>query len=141
MFFPPRYSGFPIHPLGCLELEAFLLFQGRIQNKFCLFFSFVFLLLLLINLYSKAQHALSLSPSAPPSPYLSLSLFCSICFTSHNIHYITPVTCHCHANNLVLHVTVMPTIFQAPNKLQKLNQNKISLFLTFFIIFNHLSVV
>ena len=24
---------------------------------------------------------------------------------------------------------IMPTIFQAPNKLQKLNQNKISLFL------------
>ena len=34
MDFPPGYSGFPIHPLGCLELEAFLLFQGRIPNKF-----------------------------------------------------------------------------------------------------------
>ena len=36
---------------------------------------------------------------------------------------------------------LMPTIFQAPNKLQKLNQNKISLFLSFFIVFNHLSVL
>ena len=35
----------------------------------------------------------------------------------------------------------MPTILKAPNKLQKLNQNKISLFLSFFIIINHLSVV
>ena len=24
----------------------------------------------------------------------------SFCFTSHNIHYITPITRHCHANNL-----------------------------------------
>ena len=30
---------------------------------------------------------------------------------------------------------VMQTIFQAPNKLLKLNQNKISLFLSFFIFF------
>ena len=34
-----------------------------------------------------------------------------------------------------------PTIFQAPNKLQKPNQNKIGLFPSFFIIFNRLSVV
>ena len=32
-------------------------------------------------------------------------------------------------------------IFQVQNKLQKLNQNKMSLFLSFFIVFNHLSVV
>ena len=32
-------------------------------------------------------------------------------------------------------------IFQAPNKLQKLNQNKINLFLSFFIVFNRLPVV
>ena len=35
----------------------------------------------------------------------------------------------------------MPTLFKAPNKLQKLNQNKISLFLSFFIVFNRFSVV
>ena len=35
----------------------------------------------------------------------------------------------------------MPTVFQAPNKLQKLNQNKISLFLSLFVVFNRLSIV
>ena len=33
-----------------------------------------------------------------------------------------------------------PKIFQAPNKLQELNDNKISLFHSFFIMFNRLSV-
>ena len=36
---------------------------------------------------------------------------------------------------------LMPTILQAPNKLQKLSPNKISLLLSFFIVFNRLSVV
>ena len=35
----------------------------------------------------------------------------------------------------------LPTIFQASNKLYKLNQNKIRLFLSFFIVFGRLSVV
>ena len=60
-FFPPGYSGFPVHPLGCLELETFL-FQGWTPPHPP------------INLYSKAQ--LSLSPP-PPSPF-SLSLLCAI---------------------------------------------------------------
>jgi len=34
----------------------------------------------------------------------------------------------------------MSTIFQTPNKMWKLNQNKISLFLRFFIVFHRLSV-
>ena len=33
------------------------------------------------------------------------------------------------------------SIFQALNKQQKLNQNKTSFSLSFFIIFNHLSIV
>jgi len=36
---------------------------------------------------------------------------------------------------------ISENIFQAPNKQQKLNQNKLSFLLPFFIIFNHLSVV
>ena len=39
----------------------------------------------------------------------------------------------------LLHVIVMPTIFQALNKLQQLNQNKSFSFI--FIVFGHLSVV
>ena len=53
-----------------------------------------------------------------------------ICFTSHNIHYIN-----------LLHVIVIPTIFKALNKRQKLNQNKISFSLSFFVVLNRLSVV
>ena len=37
--------------------------------------------------------------------------------------------------------TKLPTIFQAVNKRQKLNQNKIRFSLSFFIGFNRLSVV
>ena len=54
---PPHYTGFPIHPQRCLELEAFFLFQDRIQKRF---------FLLLMNPYSKAQHAVFLLPPAPP---------------------------------------------------------------------------
>ena len=38
-------------------------------------------------------------------------------------------------------MTAILPIFQALNKLYKLNQNKISLFLSFFIVFDRLSVV
>ena len=109
--FSPGYSGFPIRRQGCLELEAFFLFQGRIN----------FVVFLLMNAYSKAQHACSLSSP----PHLSLSLFCSISVLCHIIF----ITSH------LLYVIVMPTIFQASNKRQKLNQNKIrflSLSLFFF---------
>ena len=100
MGFSPRYSSFPIHPLGlgCLELEDFFLFQGQIQTIF--FF-------LLMNPYSKAQH----SPPPPPPPprpsslRLSLSLFCSISVLGHIIF----ITSH------LLHIIVMPTIFQSLN--------------------------
>ena len=55
---PPVYAGFPIHPQGCLELEAFFLFQDRIQNSF---------------FYSSHESvfqssARCLSPSSPPPP-------------------------------------------------------------------------
>ena len=47
-----------------------------------------------LNPYSKAQ----CSPPPPP-PHLSLSLFCAIWVLHHNnVHYITPITHHCHAN-------------------------------------------
>ena len=51
-----------------------------------------------INPYSKAQHVLSVCLSvclSRPPPFPSVPSF-----TSHNIHYITPITRHCHANIL-----------------------------------------
>ena len=48
------------------------------------------------------------------SPHLSLSLFCSISVLRH----IMFITSH------RLHVIVMPTIFQAPNKLQNFNKTR-----------------
>ena len=48
--------------------------------------------------------SLSLSPSTPsPHPIsspFSVTLLFHFSFTSHNIYYITPITRHCHANNL-----------------------------------------
>ena len=41
--------------------------------------------------------SVSLSLSPPPPPF-SVPLLCHLSFTSHNIHYITPVTRHCYAN-------------------------------------------
>ena len=65
---------------------------------------------------------------SPISSSFSVALLFHFSFTSHNILYITPITRHCHANNL-------------PSTEQKLNQNKISLCLSFSIVFDRLSVV
>ena len=46
--------------------------------------------------YSNAQLSLSLPPPPPPPGHYSAPLS----FTSHNIHYITLITRHCHANIL-----------------------------------------
>ena len=106
--FFPGYSVFPIHPLGCLESEAFFLFRSRIQNKLLSppFSSHKYV-------FQSSARSLSVSPSAPPppaplSPHLSLSPFCFISVLRHIIF----ITSH------LLHVIVMQTIFQAPNKLQ-----------------------
>ena len=52
------------------------------------------------HLYPKAQYALSLSLSFRSPSSFFVTLFCHLSFTSQNIHYITPITRHCHANIL-----------------------------------------
>ena len=84
-FFSPEYSGFPIHPLGCLELEAFFLFHGWTPPP--IFFS--------PPLICIPQF---ISPPPPPF-FLCVTLLCHLRFTSY-IYYIIPITCHCHANSL-----------------------------------------
>ena len=98
------YSGFSIHPLGYMELEAFFLFQGRNPPP----------------------------PPRVPSPFtfLSVSLLCRLRFTSHNIHYISPITRHCHAN-------ILPSTGQENNIAQPKTDkwfSSPSQFSTFFII-------
>ena len=110
--FPPRYFGFPSHPLGCLELEALFLFQGRIQffllswiripKLSTLSLSVSLSLSVCVSLCVCLCLSVSLSLSFRPSissPF-SVTLLFHFSFTSHNIHYITPITHHCHANNL-----------------------------------------
>ena len=115
--------GFALHPTNVVVFPGVLRFSHsspgmfgigslfpflRSDPKFYFFFLFLFFLM---NPYSKAQHAFSLSPPPPPppppSPHLCLSLFCSISVLCHIIF----ITSH------RLHVIVMPTIFQAPNRL------------------------
>ena len=98
------YSGFSIHPVGYMELEAFFLFQGRNPPP----------------------------PPRVPSPltFLSVSLLCRLRFTSHNIHYISPITRHCHAN-------ILPSTGQENNIAQPKTDkwfSSPSQFSTFFII-------
>ena len=53
-----------------------------------------------MNSYSKAQQSLFASPPPRPAPLQHPSpfftLLCHLSFTSHNIHYITLITRHCH---------------------------------------------
>ena len=75
MFFFTGYSSSPIHPLGCLELEAFFLFQGQRTPPTLPPPS----LSLSINPYSKAHLSPSLYPlpSPPPPPPFFSSFFLS----------------------------------------------------------------
>ena len=81
----------------------------RYKNLSCLLYKHTCVFLkspfsLYILTYSEAQHDLSLSPSAAPPPPppisspFSVTLMCHLSFTSHNIHYIIPITRNCHAN-------------------------------------------
>ena len=98
MFFFAGYSSSPIHPLGCLELEAFFLFQGQRPPP-------PPSLSLSLNPYSKAH----LSPPPPPPPpfffllSLCVTLLCHLSFISYNIYIMS------HS----FHINVMPTFFQA----------------------------
>ena len=72
----------------------------------------IFVFLSWIHIPKLSMLSLSHSPSPPPLPPppsspFSVTLLFHFSFTSHNTHYITSVTCHCHANYL-------PNTDQAP---------------------------
>ena len=129
--------GFALHPINVFFPLVTLVFPfipwdvwnwkpssfSKVGSKF-FFLSFF----LWIHAYSKVQHALSL-PLSHSGPHL-LTLLFHFSFTSHTIHYIKPITCHCHANNL-------PSTEQAAKTQAKQDKS----FSFIFHFFNCLSVV
>ena len=102
-FFPLGIPVFPFIPWDVWNWKpSTFSMVGSKTRGFFFFFFFVFLL----NSYCKAQNSLSLSlsfsppPPPPISPPFSVTLLFHFSFMSQNIHYITLITCHCHANNL-----------------------------------------
>ena len=111
MVFFPQVLQFSHSSPGIFGIGSLLPFWRSDPNNFFFFFFFP----PHQSILQSSACSLSLSPpSAPSSPHLSLSLFYSISV----LHHIIFITSH------RLYVIVMPTIFQAPNKLHKLNQNK-----------------
>ena len=121
--FSPRVLRFSHSSPGMFGEGSLLPFL-RSDPLFFFFFFFFSLFFPLsssvMNPYSKAQHALSLLRPPPPAPSPSISspfsvtLLFHFSFTSHNIHYITPATRHCHASNL--QSTEQTTTAQPPQK-------------------------
>ena len=73
-FFCPGTPIFPSHPLGCLELEAVFLFQGRTFFFFLFFLVFLFLFCFksfqfVFNLLIRIPKLSCLSLSSTPSPF------------------------------------------------------------------------
>ena len=66
---------------------------------------------------------------SPPSPF-SVTFLCLLSFTSHNIHYMTPITRHSHAN--LLPITEQKTNTAQPNTDKWLSSP--SHFSTFFTV-------
>ena len=134
MFFPPGTPVFLLIPWDVWNRKPSF---SKVGSKTSFFFFFLFFFSLM-NPYSKAQHAFSLPfcpppPPAPPpisSPF-SVTLLFHFSFTSHNIHYITLITRHCHANNL-------PSTEQAVKTQPKQNEYFsffFSSFLTVYLLF------
>ena len=69
------------------------------NEKLKIFFPFFYLVL--VKFLSLVRCLLALSPSTPCSHLFTFLCHSSVPFQfSHNTHYITPITRHCHANNL-----------------------------------------
>ena len=91
-FFCPGTPIFPSHPLGCLELEAVFLFQGR---TFFLFFVLCFYFCFVLNLFSLflicwfvfQSSAVSLSRPLHP-PFLCIFFFFFFFYILRKIHYM-----------------------------------------------------
>ena len=122
MFFSPGTPVFPFIPRDVWNWKRS--FFSKVGSK-TFFLSFLFLM----NPFSKAQHALSLSLS----PF-SVTLLFHFSLTPHNIHYTTPITRHCHANNL-------PSTEQAVKTQPKLDQSFSFIFHRFWQFICCLSVV
>ena len=128
MVFSPRVLQFSHSSPGISGIGSLLPFWRSDPNNFFFFPPHQ-------SIFQSSACSLSLPPFRPliSSPF-SVTLLFHFSFTSHNIHYITPIIHHCHANNL-------PSTEQAAKTKPKQDKSFSFIFPCFWLVICCLSVI